>query len=68
MSPDDASPESQREETPAERDDRLWDDMLQELRVVQTGAQLISGFLLTLPFQQAFKDLSTAQRDVYLWC
>lgn len=55
-----------RDETRAERSDRLWDDMLQELRVVQTGAQLTAGFLLTLPFQQRFSDLSDAQRYYYL--
>ena len=56
----------QRHETPAERSDRLWNDLLQELRVMQTGAQLTGGFLLTLPFQQRFGDLSVAQHRFYL--
>jgi hypothetical protein len=55
-----------RNETPEERLDRLWSDLLQELRVMQTGAQLIAGFLLTLPFQQRFTTLDTAQRALYL--
>ena len=55
-----------RDENEAERADRKWDDMLQELRVMQTGAQLTAGFLLTLPFQERFGDLSALQRDVYL--
>ena len=38
-----------RDETHAERMDRLFTDLLQELRVMQTGAQLTSGFLLTQP-------------------
>ena len=40
----------QRDETSAERMDRNWSELLQELRVTQTGVQLLSGFLLTLPF------------------
>jgi hypothetical protein len=55
-----------RHETPLERLDRNWADLLQELRVVQTGIQLLTGFLLTLPFQQKFTTLGEADRDVYL--
>ena len=55
-----------RNETPEERLDRLWGDLLQELRVMQTGAQLTAGFLLTLPFQQRFSSLESAQRGLYL--
>ena len=55
-----------RDETPAERADRLWADILQELRVMQTGAQLLAGFLLTLPFQSAFGDLDDFGRGLYL--
>ena len=56
----------ERNETEAEREDRKWDDMLQELRVIQTGAQLTGGFLLTLPFQQRFAGLTDLQEAVYL--
>lgn len=63
--PDD-EPEQERDETPTERLDRNWNDLLQELRVVQTGVQLLTGFLLTLPFQQKFAVLSDAERGVYL--
>jgi hypothetical protein len=55
-----------RHESDDERADRMWDEMLQELRVMQTGAQLIAGFLLTLPFQSAFTDLSTTESRIYL--
>jgi len=55
-----------RNETETERLDRKWNDMLQELRVMQTGAQLTAGFLLTLPFQQNFSKLDGFQRDLYL--
>jgi fatty acid desaturase len=58
--------QQERNETPTERLDRNWNDLLQELRVVQTGVQLLAGFLLTLPFQQKFASLSDAERDVYM--
>lgn len=54
------------DETPQETLDRNWSELLQELRVVQTGVQLLTGFLLTLPFQQRFGDLSTFQERYYL--
>jgi MFS family permease len=55
-----------RNETSAERVDRNWNELLQELRVAQTGVQILSGFLLTLPFQQRFSSLSPAYRAVFL--
>jgi hypothetical protein len=55
-----------RHETETQRLDRNWSNLLQELRVVQTGVQLLTGFLLTLPFQQRFDELSAAQEAVYL--
>ncbi|MGO8941282.1 MAG: DUF6328 family protein [Mycobacterium sp.] len=55
-----------RDETEIERLDRNWNSLLQELRVVQTGVQLLTGFLLTLPFQQRFDVLTGHMRVVYL--
>jgi Family of unknown function (DUF6328) len=55
-----------RDETENERLDRKFNDLLQELRVMQTGAQLTAGFLLTLPFQQRFQDLDDFARRLYL--
>ncbi|OBG86679.1 hypothetical protein A5699_21030 [Mycobacterium sp. E802] len=55
-----------RHETEAERLDRNWTSLLQELRVVQTGVQLLTGFLLTLPFQEHFPMLDRPMRVVYL--
>lgn len=55
-----------RHETDEERSDRKWLDLLQELRVMQTGVQLTAGFLLTLPFQSRFSDLDDTQRYFYL--
>ncbi|MGV1003442.1 MAG: DUF6328 family protein [Candidatus Nanopelagicales bacterium] len=55
-----------RDETPAERSDRNWSELLQELRVTQTGVQILTGFLLTVPFQGRFADLDTYQVRLYL--
>ncbi len=57
---------SDRHETPTERLDRNWAELLQELRVTQTGVQILTGFLLTVPFQQRFAELDGYQRAVYL--
>ena len=63
--PDDLSPHREAE-TPAQRIDRNWTELLQEVRVVQTGVQLLTGFLLTLPFTDRFHDLSDGSQGVYL--
>ncbi len=55
-----------REETAEQRSDRNWVELLQELRVMQTGVQILTGFLLTLPFQQRFTELDAYQVTVYL--
>src|SRR5271163_1167685 len=55
-----------RGETETQRLDRNWNSLLQELRVVQTGVQLLTGLLLTLPFQQRFEILGEHMRMVYL--
>ena len=55
-----------RQETEAERSDRNWSDLVQELRVAQTGVQVLAGFLLTLPFTATFLDIGEGHRVVYL--
>jgi predicted neutral ceramidase superfamily lipid hydrolase len=57
---------SERHETPAERSDRNWSELLQELRVAQTGVQLLTAFLLSLPFQTRFTEISAGERRLYL--
>jgi hypothetical protein len=66
MNQDPEGPDKERHESEAQREDRKYDDLLQELRVIQTSAQLTAGFLLTLPFQQRFSELSTGQERFYL--
>jgi O-antigen/teichoic acid export membrane protein len=58
--------DNDRTETETERLDRNWSQLLQELRVAQTGVQVLTGFLLTLPFQQRFTQLDSTMRTVYL--
>jgi hypothetical protein len=62
----DTSPGDGRTETATERLDRNWDSLLQELRVTQTGTQIIGGFLLALAFQARFTDLDSYQVTLYL--
>jgi amino acid permease len=53
-------------ETEKERWERNFGDLLQELRVAQTGVQILFAFLLTLPFSNGFPDTTPFQRDVYV--
>ena len=46
--------------------DRNWNELLQELRVAQTGVQILTGFLLTLPFTERFSELDRFQVTTYL--
>ena len=62
----DADPTDGRDESLDERMDRNWNEMLQELRVTQTGTQILTGFLLAIAFQNRFEDLTTFQHRVYL--
>jgi hypothetical protein len=63
---DDVDPHDGRDETQDERMDRNWAELLQELRVTQTGTQILTAFLLTIAFQPAFQRLGTFERTVYL--
>jgi Flp pilus assembly protein TadB len=57
---------SGRHETEVEKLDRNLDDLLQELRVSQTGVQILFAFLLTLAFTQRFEDIDEFQRNTYV--
>lgn len=58
--------DDQRNETPDERYDRNWGELLQELRVTLTGVQILAGFLLTLPFTQRFTGIPHGWHALYL--
>ena len=62
----DVDPADGRDESMNERMDRNWNEILQELRVTQTGTQIFTGFLLTIAFQTRFTELTTFQVRVYL--
>ncbi|MEU9453989.1 DUF6328 family protein [Streptomyces sp. NPDC048277] len=55
-----------RDETEEERADRMWTELIQEVRVAQTGVQILFGFLLTVVFQQKYAQLSDADRTIYI--
>lgn len=60
------APHGGRDETFDEKMDRNWAELLQELRVLQTGVQILAGFLLTLPFQARFETLDSFELTLYL--
>ncbi|EPH41717.1 DUF6328 family protein [Streptomyces aurantiacus] len=64
--PADAALNNGRRETPLERADRNFTELLQELRVTQTGVQILFAFLLTLAFTPRFPSLDTVQRATYV--
>ena len=53
-------------ESEAERIARNWNEILQELRVTQTGTQIFLAFLLTIPFQAGFAEIDGIQVVIYL--
>ncbi len=55
-----------KHETEKQRWDRNFADLLQELRVAQTGIQILFAFLLTLPFSSGFPRTTAFQKDVYI--
>jgi hypothetical protein len=55
-----------RQESLNQRLDRNWIEILQELRVTQTGTQILTGFLLAIAFQSRFESLTPFQVRVYL--
>jgi hypothetical protein len=48
------------------RVNRNWTELIQELRSTQTGVQVLTGFLLTVPFSDRFDTLDDVQRTAYL--
>jgi hypothetical protein len=55
-----------RTETALERWDRNFTELLQELRVAQTGVQILFAFLLTLPFTNRFDRVTELDRGMYV--
>ncbi|MFI6848243.1 DUF6328 family protein [Kitasatospora sp. NBC_00085] len=59
-------PRTGRHESPEERADRRWGEMLQEVRVAQTGSQILFGFLLSVVFMPRFAQLGDFDRGLYV--
>ncbi|MEU5522998.1 DUF6328 family protein [Streptomyces sp. NPDC093250] len=55
-----------RNETEEERADRMWTELIQEVRVAQMGVQILFGFLLTVVFTPTYDDLSDSDRTIYI--
>jgi len=64
-SPTTAHRNTERDETDAERLDRNTIELLNELRVAATGIQVMFGFLLIVPFNVGWRDVSSFGRTVY---
>ncbi|MER5294511.1 DUF6328 family protein [Streptomyces pharetrae] len=59
-------PGAEAPETPRERVNRRWNEILQETRVTQTGVQILFGFLLSVAFTPTFRELETLDRGIYV--
>lgn len=54
------------DEDRGEQLDRQWNELLQELRLAQTGTQILFAFLLSIAFQNRFQDADAFTHDVYV--
>jgi hypothetical protein len=61
-----ARPAAEEPESPRERVNRRWNEILQETRVTQTGVQILFGFLLSVAFTPTFRELETLDRGIYV--
>lgn len=59
-------PRYDRHEPVAARADRNFNELLQEIRVLQTGSQILAAVLVVLPFQSRFAELDEVQVRWYL--
>ncbi|MER7925706.1 MULTISPECIES: DUF6328 family protein [unclassified Streptomyces] len=57
---------SGRDESEDERADRMWGELIQEIRVAQTGVQILFGFLLTVVFTPKYAQLEHANQVLYI--
>jgi hypothetical protein len=57
--------DTSRQESEKERLDRNLGELLQELRVALPGVQVLFAFLLVVPFNQRFGEITSFQQTVY---
>ncbi|MFJ9547678.1 DUF6328 family protein [Streptomyces erythrochromogenes] len=58
--------DDERDESEKERADRQWQELIQEIRVAQTGVQILFGFLLTVVFTPLFHELPQTDKTIYI--
>ncbi|MFD5623158.1 DUF6328 family protein [Streptomyces yangpuensis] len=58
--------DDERDESEKERADRQWQELIQEIRVAQTGVQILFGFLLTVVFTPLFHGLPQTDKTIYI--
>ena len=56
---------SGRDETEEQRLDRNLGELLQELRVALPGVQVLFAFLLAVPFQRNFAEITEFEKTIY---
>ncbi|MFI6035938.1 DUF6328 family protein [Streptomyces sp. NPDC051315] len=44
----------------------MWGELIQEVRVAQTGVQILFGFLLTVVFTPRYAELEATDRAIYI--
>jgi hypothetical protein len=49
-----------------DHDEKSLNEMLQELRVLQQGSQILAGFLVLLPFSEGFTKIASVEKWVYI--
>lgn len=54
-----------RDEDKAQQFDRHWNELLQELRLAQTGTQILFAFLLGIAFTRPFQEAGHFTHTVY---
>jgi len=53
-------------ESPSEHDETDMTEMLNELRILLPGAQLLNGFLITLPFNSGFQQIVQVEKWIFM--
>ncbi|WP_107122699.1 DUF6328 family protein [Streptomyces dysideae] len=66
VSGDGASGRRGRHETEDERADRMWGELIQEVRVAQMGVQILFAFLLTVVFTPKYDTLDSTDQTIYI--
>jgi hypothetical protein len=61
-----SEPEPSAGGIPEQTINRNWTELVQELRSTQTGVQVLTGFLLAVPFTDRFDTLDHVERTAYL--